>query len=258
MPSVADRHAVAMSQQRFLPNNDAITITDTDKLINGQHRLHGVVKSGKTVSMLVCVGLPETVESNGYGTLYTIDTMDRGKVRAVGQQLTLRHGLTCGNIWAGAANLIGFLAGGNKINSATCDVAQALKIIELYQKQLDFTVGNKGNDTGIKTVPFIARIAFGMVVEPSLSDFYLQVISGENLTKKMPAYALRRYLTTTSSVRRMGDKRKISTQVIMQAAWHFVSGNSVKLLKASDLGREYFAVRQKANVRKVLEILAGT
>lgn len=92
MPTVADRYAVAMNQHRWLPNNDAVTLTDTDKLTNGQHRLHAVVKSGETVPMLVCIGLPEVIESNGYGTLYTIDTMDRGKIRAVGQQLTLRHG----------------------------------------------------------------------------------------------------------------------------------------------------------------------
>lgn len=161
-------------------------------------------------------------------------------------------------MWAGVANAISFLANGCGRISVPCDVHQALAIIGLYRKQLDFTIENRSNEHGIRTVPFIGGIAFAMAAEPKLADFYLQVVSGENLVKTMPAYLLRKYLTGIGSIRRSGHPRLVTTQIIMQAAYHFVTGASTKLLKATENGTIYFAQRQKANVRKVLEIIAGS
>ena len=59
---------------------EPIKFNEHGKLIDGQHRLHAVVKSGVTIEFVVITGL--SVNSQ--------DTMDSGKRRSLGDQLSMR------------------------------------------------------------------------------------------------------------------------------------------------------------------------
>lgn len=76
-PSVVSRYARAMKEGRWSASPDAITLSTDGRLLNGQHRLSAVIKSGVTVSMFVVTNMPEASFSN----------MDRGVPRAYADYL---------------------------------------------------------------------------------------------------------------------------------------------------------------------------
>jgi len=95
-----DKHRVAlyakeMELGRWELNGDTIKIGD-GVLLDGQHRLLAVIKSGKRVQMLVV----RNIASDGH-------TVDRGKPRTISQWCS-HVGISNGNLVAAAAKLILF------------------------------------------------------------------------------------------------------------------------------------------------------
>jgi hypothetical protein len=85
-PTVAAYEA-DMKAGNWIPTHQGIAFNDRDELIDGQHRLTAVVRSGATVRMLVTRGLPALTGEN-----HTMDAVDRGAARSISDQLKLQHG----------------------------------------------------------------------------------------------------------------------------------------------------------------------
>lgn len=73
-------YAADMAAGRWRPSNDAITFSVTGVQLNGQNRCHAVIRSGKSVRMLVGFGLPDEAQ----------EIMDTGVPRTLGDILKLR------------------------------------------------------------------------------------------------------------------------------------------------------------------------
>jgi len=76
-----DKYANDMKAGKFYINPDAITFNQDGELVNGQHRLRAVIKSGKTVKMFVAFGFPITAEA--------LLNVDRGAIRSVADNMEL-------------------------------------------------------------------------------------------------------------------------------------------------------------------------
>lgn len=74
---------------------DSVKLTKAGRLVDGQHRLHAVIQTGKTLTMLVAYGIPESV----------IKFVDTGKRRTTGQTLQIL-GSRIPAIRLAAANLL--------------------------------------------------------------------------------------------------------------------------------------------------------
>lgn len=72
--------AAAMKRGEWVLNGDAIRFSSDGVLLDGQHRLEAVVKSGATIYSLVVYGLPPS----------TFDTIDRGRPRTTADMLAIR------------------------------------------------------------------------------------------------------------------------------------------------------------------------
>jgi hypothetical protein len=81
----------------WVPTHQGLAFNDKDALIDGQHRLHAIVMSGVTIRMMVTFGLPSKIERK---EMTTMDAVDRGATRSVGDQLTIQHGFSNGSITA--------------------------------------------------------------------------------------------------------------------------------------------------------------
>lgn len=85
----------AMKRGEWEENGDTIRIAETGRLLDGQHRLWAIVKSGIAQRYIVVSGLKERV----------FDTIDRGSCRTVGDILSMR-GEKNANVLAAAARLL--------------------------------------------------------------------------------------------------------------------------------------------------------
>jgi hypothetical protein len=78
-PKIVDSFAKLMIGGRWRHTHQGIAFNETHGLVDGQHRLHAIVKSGKTVTMNVARGL----------TGDDIMVIDSGKARTAGDRLMI-------------------------------------------------------------------------------------------------------------------------------------------------------------------------
>lgn len=90
------RFARDMSAGKWKLNGEAIVFAWTCRLMNGQNRLHACVKSGIPLVTFVTFGVdPET-----------LDTIDQGKKRSIGDALGINGEKNCNNLAASIALLV--------------------------------------------------------------------------------------------------------------------------------------------------------
>lgn len=93
--AVVKRLEEAMKKGHWVFNGDAIRISKSGKLLDGQHRLTAVVGSGITCQMMVISDLPDSV----------FTTIDTGRQRTVADMIDIEH-IKNACVTAGATNLI--------------------------------------------------------------------------------------------------------------------------------------------------------
>lgn len=71
------QYARDMAAGRWWPSNDAVAFSPDGELLNGQHRLNAVVRSGKTIVFLVVRNMPPE----------SMTAMDQGAARSAGDAL---------------------------------------------------------------------------------------------------------------------------------------------------------------------------
>lgn len=108
------KHARAMVAGHWKLNGESIKFDVGENIIDGQHRLHAVVSSGKTIQFLIVRGLETEVQ----------DVIDTGRKRSAADALTLNGYPNSNNLAAAARLCIAFQLG--DLRSA------AQKTIQLY------------------------------------------------------------------------------------------------------------------------------
>lgn len=119
--STIEAYSNAMKRGEWVVNGDAIRISETGIILDGQHRLYAICQSGMSIKSLVVYGLPDSV----------FTTIDRGIKRTTGDTLALM----------GEKNY-------NTLSSAA-------KYAFIYQKTGDPFCQTIGNPTTIQLVEFI-------------------------------------------------------------------------------------------------------
>lgn len=249
---LVEQYALDMRKGHWLLNHQGIAFDTHGHLIDGQHRLRAVELSGSTIPFMVTTGLPVAVE-NGL-KVFTMDTVDRGKLRSIGDQLVLRHGCTNGNLTAAAIQTIGIIALNGQRPRLTVPTATA--ILDLYRREVECAVENRSSEVGIRSSVFVGAIAFALKTDRAkVQEFYTLITSGEGLYKSgatSSAYALRKFLCSTDLGGSANRWRGVC--VALNAAKHFSMGMQVSQLKNTSLGVEYFVNRQKSSVAKIVEL----
>lgn len=244
----ATRYAADMARGHWAVNGEAIIFDEDGNLINGQHRMAGVVKAGVPVQFLVVRGVPRFYQNGAQ--ILTQDTIDRGYVRGVGQQLQMAHGIKNGNNIATAARGIAqFLTGDMHVHLST---HQTLEVLRLYGKSIE-AVLSMVMITRLRIGAVMAPLALFHAIEPGKAeDFTMKYVTLENLPAKHPALALNRWVLEhpTGS----GADRTRAMKVTTSAAYHFTNGTLVSKLYPSEDAYNWMMARHKVNARKVVEI----
>jgi hypothetical protein len=88
--TTVEAYARDMIGGEWLLNHQGIAFNDQERLIDGQHRLAAIVRSGVTVTLLVSHGWPSKPQGSK-SKAKLMDTVDRGAPRSLKDLLELQH-----------------------------------------------------------------------------------------------------------------------------------------------------------------------
>jgi hypothetical protein len=250
-PTVAAYEA-DMRAGNWVPTHQGIAFNDREELIDGQHRLTAVVRSGVTVRMLVTRGLPSVTGDN-----HTMDAVDRGAGRSIADQLKLQHGFTNPNLGIAAIAVIANVTLRATIAKQT--VAQVLNALEVYGRHIA-EVGkiiDQPTHRHFRRSAFVAALAFARAVEPAGVDRFIKgILSGASLDADSPVLTLRNFMLSDAALDFSGSRgdRKRFAYVTLNSIRSFVEGEKAAKVQEDRAGFIFFAGRQKASIQKLSQV----
>lgn len=213
----------AMRSGEWQLNGETIIVSDTGKLMDGQHRLKAVIAFGRPVDLLVAYGANENA-------FHTIDT---GKGRSPGDILSMsevKNPTAC----AAVAKLVWQII--HRVPLTTpAPTSYLLKVLERFPsiQKWSLETNGKGANTIVPQASLVAALVYleDIAKKPaSALDFYEGVVVGANLPESSPILALRnRCINVRQSGGRLGAEW--AWPITAKALSYFEAGQKVTKLR---------------------------
>ncbi len=248
-PSVVSSYAREMKSNQWLLTHQGIAIDDAGELIDGVHRLLAVIESGATIDIMVTRDIPHNGSRSG---ILTIDAIDRNRIRGVGQQISLRHGIKNGALVASVARYILLLCVYSRnLLTGKFSVPTCLTVLDVYGKEIEYSIAHRSTDKRVRNAAVCAACAFALKACPNqIPAFYQQLTTGENLKRGNPALALRRFLMNTPTPG--GNSALSEMRMVLSSAMKSVQQEQLIALRDSNQGFEFFLDKQGRAVTELL------
>lgn len=216
----------ALENGEWKLNGEAIKIAKDGTILDGQHRLLGIVQTGVSMTTLVIRGLDNETQ----------ETMDGGSPRSAADALRLRgeaNAVTLASIAkkVRVANSNGIKAAAS--NSYVLTTAEILRTVDEIEGLRD--IAKDANRVSMHTGLSASLAGLLMYtfynIDPQDADFFFErLATGELLAKGHPIYELRRVLSEVKKIR--GQKSMTFVAAVCIKAWNkYRDGETVTLLK---------------------------
>lgn len=252
---VVDSYARDMANGQWVQTHQGVAFNDKDHLIDGQHRLHGIIKSGVTVRMMVTFGLPSKIKGK---EMTTMDAVDRGKQRSVADQLKIQHGMRNGSVIAQMCASLGSLC--YNVRTRRLTVGQTLEIYREFQPSVDWIIESRPKEHGLKMTGVLAAFAFAMAAHDDkahvgmLRGLFVSLKYGDDLSEGMPVWHLRNFLLSEDAkLLNRGSDRGLA-ELVLLALQLQIAGEKITKLELSQNGLHMFRALQPERVAKVAGI----
>ena len=218
------RLAKEIKDGRWKVNGDTICLNG-DRLIDGQHRLAAVVKSGMPIQSFVIEGLPSDV----------FDTKDVGKRRSAADTLGVRGEINTKRLAAALALIDKYMTGRMErtVEYSNTEIEELLEKYPDARKSVSMTHPVKG--LILPSVLDACHYLFGRKDQSLAAEFVDKVLRGAGLESGSPLYVLRERLVSNSLA-----KAKLSQTYLMALcvkSWNATrSGAAIKALRWRDTG----------------------
>lgn len=214
--------ASAMKAGEWKLNGEAIKIDTNGDIIDGQHRLHAIIKSGRAIPLCVIEDLPTDI----------FDTLDQGKRRSAADVLAIGGAKNSCAI-SSALRVITFLEG----TATSLTSVRTPLILDAFERHPDVAYW-VSMFTGLQTLRAIAPSSLCGVVtlgaesfgQDSGEFFMRKLSSGEMLAEDSPILVLRQRLIEAKK----GSARLASLPLltIIVKAWNaYATGRKIKILR---------------------------
>jgi hypothetical protein len=242
-------YARDMKNGEWQPTHQGLAFNDRDELIDGQHRLHAIARSGCTIRMMVTFGLPSVVAGK---ELTTMDCVDRGRTRSVSDQLKIQHGLKDGGIIAAVSLSIGRLCFMERTRRLS--VGQTLEIYRAFEEPIKHVIRHRSKEHGLKAAGVLAAFAFALAVDVRLKAMFHRLNHGEDLLPGSPMAHLRAFLVSDDAkLLNRGSDRALA-ELVLEAIHLEIFGKPIQQLELSTDGVEHFRKQQPERVAKIAEL----
>lgn len=227
-PSRIKEYAAAMTEGRWLYTADPIRFDTAGKLIDGQHRLMAVVRSGATIDMHVVRGLSPEAQ----------DAVDTGVIRTATDALKVR-GFKHGAQLAATVPIVNWLlkGGGFAASYSRDDVVYWVGVHEGLDMVVEQAYKNR-NLLPCQLAPYAAAFyaAQQQADDPAAAKEYFieQLVDTIGLTSGAPALAVRKYLLGLREDRRPNNKAAKASTVLalLEGYRQFRAGRSLYSMRA--------------------------
>lgn len=216
----------ALTNGEWQLNGEAIKIAKDGTILDGQHRLVGVVQTGVPMQTLMIQGLEHATQ----------ETMDTGSPRSTADVLKLRGEENSVVLAAIAkkvrlASLYGVRAAVS--NSYVVTTSEIVKTVDEYPhlREVAKQAMRVGANTGMTGSLAGLLIHLFDEIDRNDSEFFFERLStGELLAQGHPIYELRKVLTQVKAIR--GQKSMTFIAAVAIKAWNkYRDGETVNLLK---------------------------
>lgn len=207
--ATVDRYADAMQRGEWRTTPQGICLSPDGQLLDGQHRLHAIIRSGRTIDMAVFFDVDPAV----------FDVLDTGKRRSGGDILALQGETNAVVLAAALKYLHLYLTAPNRVWSGTITAVSPHQLIETLEAHPEMRRAvNVGPRLGAATGMITSAACVAAYVtdhsdipEHGLTEWYTGLLSGAGLEPGSPCLALRETLRRTKD-RTSGTRRRRDTQ----------------------------------------------
>lgn len=218
-----DLLAKEMRSKRWKINGDMIRIGSSGRILDGQHRLSAIIKSGMTIQTWVMEGLPDDI----------FDTIDVGKKRSGGDTLGClgeKHAYRL----TSALILVDKYMTGRVDRSVSYSNGEVEELLAKYPGMRESIQTNlKGKQLLPPSVVDVCHYLFSCKDRADADRFIERVLRGSGIKEGQPEYVLREKLVSNSL-----DKAKLSKVQVFALcikAWnHSRAGRKIAHLKLNE------------------------
>lgn len=223
--TISDRQVKAYAEDmragQWSINGQGISFDVEKNLLDGQHRLHAVVKANVSVPMLIMWDLPVNYNNGSK----TINTLDIGKRRSPGAQLKM-EGFAYANTAATASRVLLLVVSGNL--GHFCTPTQIIATSEFMRPHYDalIPVLVNGNAPPCKwSGTVVAPLALLRTAEPDTADLFAEEFNEmTNLSKTSPVLQFQKYLDRPTK-KRGGTAVQFGKFAAAASALYFYANN---------------------------------
>lgn len=206
-----------------------------------------------TVRMMVTFGVPSKIDGK---EMTTMDAVDRGATRSVGDQLTIQHGLKHGSITASVCSAVGSLCFGERTRRLS--VGQTLEILREFEPAVTYVIEHRSKAHGLRSSGVLAGFAFALATEEGIwdgktpiNDMFERLNLGERLEDESPIKALRTFLTSEEAKLLTRSLDRGMAELVLQAILLELKGAKVSKLEMALDGANHFRELQRERAEKV-------
>lgn len=221
-----------MKSGRWKENGDTISFDTNDNLLDGQHRLAAVSRSGMSVKMLVVTGLSPDV----------FDTKDIGRKRSPGDTLSVLGEENCSRLAAALATVDRYYTNclRTKRLYTNIEIEELLRKYPGVRSSLQ-TTHNSRTSIVPPSILDACHYIFSRKDRELADEFVEKMMKGSGLTEDDPWYILRERLLRNKMSKAKLDKVYIMALCIK--AWNYArTGRKVRAIKFKEDGTEAFPV----------------
>lgn len=202
-------YARDMRAGAWVENGEAIKLSRTGVLLDGQHRLAAIIESGVTLPMLVVVGLPDEAQN----------TMDLGRKRTVADQFGMAGEVNAVPLAAIARRVVQWEQGNHRFlthpNPTAAEVRGILDKYPHLRRSAEIGARVFRGFRPVKvTVVGVAHHIFTGIDQDLSAEFFARLETGADLPKGHPILALReRFIADKAAQRHMAFHQSVAAHI---------------------------------------------
>lgn len=240
--STVQSYANDMKNGRWTMTHQGLAFDINGTLLDGQHRLWAIVFSNVAIDFMVTRGLPVEVEGK-----FTMDAIDRNRVRTTGQQMQLCHSIKNGNVVAAAMRAITSMCN-PRLARERISTASSLLIYEIYGKSTEHLLTIASNALYRKSFILGPLTMYHKGEPEKASGLMRQLVTLEGMSA--PARALKKFLDTGLSTK----NDLVVLKTISNAILAFHNDRPQQKFQDNDAGHQFLIGMFPSLTKRIIEI----